>query len=48
MLKVVFRDEWEELYKDNKLILCGHKLDVTDVLSALGYDFETEEIKEEE
>lgn len=48
MLKVVFKDDWEELYKDDKLILCDHKLDVTDVLSALGYDFETEEIKEEE
>ena len=48
MLKVVFKDDWEELYKDDKLILYGHKLDVTDILSALGYNFETEEKKEEE
>lgn len=48
MLKVVFKDDWEELYKDGKLVLCGHKLDVTDVLSVLEYDFETEYLEEEQ
>lgn len=48
MIKLKVGDDWEELWKDGECILSGHKLDAEDVLYALGYRFEIEEIESEE
>ena len=47
-LKIVNGD-YERLLDDNDNIICeAHKLDVEDVLFALGYKFEIEEVEEDE
>lgn len=48
MIKLKVGDDWEELWNDGQCILSDHKLDAEDVLYALGYRFEIEEIESEE
>ena len=45
----IINGDYERLLDDNDNILCeSHKLDVENVLFALGYEFEIEEVEEDE
>ena len=45
----IVNGDYERLVDDNDNVLCeSHKLDVESVLFALGYEFEIEEIEEDE
>ena len=42
-------DDWQRLIDDNNNVICeNHRLDVEDVLFALGYKFEIERVVENE
>lgn len=45
----IVNGDWERLVDDNNNVICeNHKLDAEDVLFALGYRFEIEEVEENE
>ena len=45
----IMNGDYERLLDDNDNIICeAHKLDAEDVLFALGYKFEIEEVEEDE
>lgn len=44
----IVNGDWERLIDDTGKVICeNHKLDAEDVLFALGYRFEIEEVEEE-
>lgn len=44
----IVNGDWERLLDDNNHVICeAHKLDIKDVLFALGYRFEIEEVEED-
>ena len=48
-IKVWSGGDWEQLIDDNgEVIVEGHRLDAEDVLFALGYRFDIEEVWEDE
>lgn len=49
-LVIQIGDEWEWLLdkKNHKVLASGHKLDAEDVLFALGYRFDIEEVDSDE